>query len=83
MERLHDNSHCLRAALGLVIAIGLGASRTEKLWAEEFAGWNFTPIHCSLPQDGGMPFDPRRVPQSGGMAARLLSGPGVKHPATC
>jgi hypothetical protein len=67
------HSRAFRAGIGLAVAIGLGATRTEKLMAEEFGGWGHSGVHCMLPQKSRQPFDPRRVPLSGGMAARLLS----------
>jgi hypothetical protein len=78
MYRLGMNSSSIRAVLGLLIAIGLGATRTEKLWAEEFNGWSMNGARCSLPDNSQEPFDPRRVPPSGGMASRLLSQIKVK-----
>jgi hypothetical protein len=70
----------LQTTLGLVLAIGIAATRTEKLLAE---------MQSSLPHEAGIlissvdhtlpePFDPARVPQSGGMASRLLAGISVK-----
>lgn len=69
----------LQIALGLVLAIGVAATRTEKLFAEMQAslphetGWMISAIGHNLPE----PFDPARVPQSGGMASRLLAGIGL------
>ena len=79
MTRPNNNNRSLRIGLGLVIAIGLGGARTEKIWAEAFNGLDLTPTPVSLIHAGHEPFDPRRVPQSGGMASRLLSGITVKH----
>ena len=79
MSRPNKNNRNLRAALGLIIVIGLGAARTEKIWAEAFNGLDQAPTHVSLIQMAHEPFDPRRVPQSGGMASRLLSGITVNH----
>jgi len=70
----------LQIALGLAVAFGIAATRTEKLFAE---------MQANLPHELGMalssaghnlpePFDPARVPQSGGMASRLLAGITVK-----
>lgn len=70
----------LQALLGLVVALGILATRSEKLFAE---------MQASLPHAGGLAlsspdhtlperFDPARVPASGGMAARLLAGISVK-----
>ena len=70
----------LQAVLGLVLALGIAATRTEKLFAE---------MQSSLPHEAGVAlfsadhavpehFDPARVPQSGGMASRLLAGISVK-----
>lgn len=70
----------LQIALGLAVAFGIAATRTEKLFVE---------MQTSLPHQAGLvlssaadslpePFDPARVPQSGGMASRLLAGINVK-----
>jgi hypothetical protein len=70
----------LQVLLGLVVALGIAATRTEKLIAEMLS---------SLPHRAGIvlstgdhavpePFDPARVPPSGGMAARLLAGINAK-----
>lgn len=70
----------LQVLLGLMVALGIAATRTEKLFAE---------MQASLPHPGGFVlsspdhifperFDPARVPASGGMAARLLAGISVK-----
>jgi hypothetical protein len=70
----------LEIALGLTVAFGIAATRTEKVLAE---------MQSSLPHETRVklssadhalpePFDPARVPQSGGMAARLLAGISVK-----
>jgi hypothetical protein len=79
MSRPDNKNSNLRAALGLLIVIGLGGARTEKIWAEAFNGMDFTPPHVSILKIHPEAFDPRRVPQSGGMASRLLSGINVKH----
>ena len=70
----------VQVLLGLAVALGIAATRTEKLIAE---------MQSSLPHEAGVllstgghavpePFDPARVPPSGGMAARLLAGINVK-----
>lgn len=79
MNRPNNKNRHLRAILGLVIIAGLGAARTEKIWAEAFNGLDLGGVKVSLPHDAHEPFDPRRVPQSGGMASRLLSGITVKR----
>ncbi len=79
MRRPNHASQTFRAILGLVVALGLGAARSEKIWAEALSGLDLQPTGISVPHDGHEPFDPARVPPSGGMAARLLSGIGVKH----
>ena len=69
----------IQTLLGLTVALGIGATRSEKLIAE---------LYSSLPHEAGIstgdhavpePFDPARVPASGGMAARLLAGISVKR----
>ena len=79
MTRPNNNNRSLRIALGLAVAIGLAGARTEKIWAEAFNGLDLAPTHVSLLKMAHEPFDPRRVPQSGGMASRLLSGITVNH----
>jgi hypothetical protein len=79
MTRPNNKNRSLHAALGLVLAIGLGGARTEKIWAEAFNGLDLRPAQVSLIQRFHEPFDPRRVPQSGGMASRLLAGIVVKQ----
>lgn len=79
MNRPNNQNRNLRAILGLLIIVGLGAARTEKIWAEAFNGLDLAPLHVSLPKMNHEAFDPRRVPQSGGMASRLLSGIRVNH----
>ena len=70
----------LQIAIGLTVAFGIAATRTEKLFAEMQAnlphktGAVLSSAGHNLPE----PFDPARVPQSGGMASRLLAGIGVK-----
>jgi len=75
-----DTRKTLQIAVGLTVAFGIAATRTEKLFTEmqaslphEMASKLSTAGH-SLPE----PFDPARVPQSGGMASRLLAGISVK-----
>lgn len=63
----------------MVIAVAIGLVRTEKTWAEAFIGLDWQPTHVSMVQDHPEPFDPRRVPASGGMASRLLAGIIVTH----
>jgi hypothetical protein len=79
MSRPINKNNYLRVILGLTIVVGLGAARTEKIWAEAFNGFDLTPVHVSVLKMDHEAFDPRRVPQSGGMASRLLSGIVVKH----
>jgi hypothetical protein len=70
----------LQIAFGLVVAFGIAATRTEKLFAEmqsslhHSSGLALSTLGHNLPE----PFDPARVPPSGGMAARLLAGISVK-----
>jgi hypothetical protein len=70
----------LQAVLGIVVALGIAATRTEKLIVEmqsdlpHLAGFVLSATSHALPE----PFDPARVPPSGGMAARLLAGINVK-----
>ena len=70
----------LQITLGLTVAFGIAATRTEKL---------FTEMQANLPHEMGVAlssaghdlperFEPARVPQSGGMASRLLAGITVK-----
>ena len=63
----------------MVIAVAIGLVRTEKTWAEALGGLDFQPTHVSMVHDHPEPFDPRRVPPSGGMASRLLAGIIVTH----
>jgi len=70
----------LRIALSLSLAIGIGLARTEKIWAQNLDGLDTAPVSISMPTpEGHEPFDPRRVPQTGGGASRLLAGLNVKH----
>jgi hypothetical protein len=70
----------LQIVLGLTVAFGIAATRTEKLLAEMQSSFHhetqyaLSTLGHNLPE----PFDPARVPQSGGMAARLLAGISVK-----
>jgi hypothetical protein len=70
----------VQVLLGLVVALGIAATRTEKLIAElqsslpHLAGIVLSPDDHAVPE----PFDPARVPPSGGMAARLLAGINLK-----
>ena len=79
MTRPNNKNRSFHAALGLVLAIALGGARTEKIWAEALGGLDLRPVQVSLIHLGHEPFDPRRVPQSGGMASRLLAGITVKQ----
>jgi hypothetical protein len=71
------------AMLALVLAIGLGATRTEKLWAElaEQLRPQAAALLEPLSEGAQHPFDPRRVPQSGGQSGRLLAGIAVAWPS--
>jgi len=76
-----DARKYLQVGLGLAVAFGIAATRTEKLLAEmqssllhHETGLALTSTEHDLPE----PFDPARVPPSGGMAARLLAGISVK-----
>ncbi len=79
MSRQLHQIHFLRIALGIIIALGLGAARSEKIWAEVLGNLHGGETVISQLQQGHAPFDPRRVPQSGGMASRLLAGITIKH----
>ena len=70
----------LQIVLGLVVALGILATRTEKLFAEIEASLPHKTVSMALSTDHALPqpFDPARVPQSGGMAARLLAGISAK-----
>ena len=79
MSRLLDRK-TLQTGLGLALALGIAATRTEKLLAEmQAALLERTNVAISPPAEG-LPelFDPARVPVSGGLAARLLAGITVK-----
>ncbi len=79
MSRPLNQIRSLRIALGVIIAFGLGAARSEKVWAEILGDLQGGQTAISQLQQGHAPFDPRRVPQSGGMASRLLAGITIKH----
>ncbi|HUR42589.1 MAG TPA: hypothetical protein VMZ01_00670 [Aestuariivirga sp.] len=79
MSRPLNQIPSLRIAFGVIIALGLGAARSEKIWAEVLNGLPGGETAVSQLHQGHEPFDPRRVPQSGGMASRLLAGISVKH----
>ena len=63
MSRPLNQIHSFRIVLGVVIAVGLGAARSEKIWAEALTDLHSSQIALSLPHQGHEPFDPRRVPQ--------------------
>jgi hypothetical protein len=79
MRRPDKSRRFFLAAMSLAIAVGLGAARTEKLWVEVLAGLDLPVTEISMAHENPAPFDPKRVPQSGGMASRLLAGITVKH----
>ena len=79
MSRSDNKKRSLPPILALLIILGLGLARTEKTWAEALGGLDLHPTQVSLAHDHPEPFDPRRVPPSGGMASRLLAGIFVKH----
>ena len=68
----------IQIVLGLVVAFGIGATRTEKVMAQLWGDLGGQRNEFSVPQNGHEPFDPARVPPSGGMASRLLAGITVK-----
>lgn len=70
----------LQTVLGLVLALGIAATRTEKLFAEMQSSLPHESGVAMFSADHGVPelFDPARVPPSGGMASRLLAGISVK-----
>jgi hypothetical protein len=61
------------------VAIGLAAARSEKIWAESLNDLHFGDLAITTPSQGQEPFDPARVPASGGMASRLLAGITATH----
>lgn len=66
--------------LSLTLAVTLGLARTEKIWAQNLNELHTAPLAVEMPEgEGHAPFDPRRVPQSGGAGSRLLAGSIVKH----
>jgi hypothetical protein len=78
--RRHLDTTAFRIALSLILAIGIGLARTEKIWAQNLSGLHTGAASLEMPRkQGHEPFDPRRVPQSGGAASRLLAGIIVKH----
>jgi hypothetical protein len=79
MNRPNNKNRSFHACLGLVLAIGLGGTRTEKIWAEALSSLDLAPVQVTLIHRGHEPFDPRRVPQSGGLSGRLLAGITVKQ----
>lgn len=78
MSRLFARKN-LQVFLGLIVAIGIAATRTEKLFVEMQASLphGTESMISSLGHNLPEPFDPARVPQSGGMASRLLAGIGL------
>jgi len=79
MPRRLNQIAAIRIAFGLVLAMSVGLARTEKVWAESAVRLPVPGDQMTAPHSGYEPFDPRRVPQSGGMASRLLAGITVKH----
>jgi hypothetical protein len=77
MNRLNQSPKIV-AVLGFVLAVSLGVARSEKVWADVLGHAATSPISCENGEQGHEPFDPRRVPPSGGMASRLLAGIAVK-----
>jgi hypothetical protein len=67
------------AALSLLLAVSTGIARCEKIWAQNHLDAPPAPIHAETVHEGHEPYDPRRVPSSGGAASRLLAGISVKH----
>lgn len=68
------------AILSLTLAVSTGMARTEKVWAQNLNDLHHAPLSVQMPgEEGHEPFDPRRVPQTGGGASRLLAGIEVKH----
>lgn len=79
MSRIVQNKTIV-AALSLALALTTGLARTEKVWAQNQNDLGALPLEVHMPKgEGHEPFDPKRVPQSGGGASRLLSGLAVKH----
>jgi hypothetical protein len=79
MSRPLNQIRSLRIVLGLSIALGLSAARSEKIWAETLNALHAGQTSMSQLHQSREPFDPRRVPQSGGMASRLLAGIAIKQ----
>ena len=79
MSRLSGRK-TLQIVLGLIVAFGIAATRTEKLFAEMQANLphEMDTLLSSAGRNLPERFDPARVPQSGGMASRLLAGISVK-----
>jgi hypothetical protein len=71
--RLAQNQF-FRASLGICIALALCGVRTEKAWADALSQLDANGVRLSAPMNDHEPFDTARVPQSGGMASRLLAG---------
>lgn len=68
------------AILSIVLAVSTGLARTEKIWAQNLNDLHSVPLTVHMPEpEGHEPFDPRRVPQTGGGASRLLARILVKH----
>lgn len=68
------------AILSLTLAVSTGMARTEKVWAQNLNDLHHAPLGVQMPgEEGHAPFDPCRVPQTGGGASRLLAGIQVKH----
>jgi hypothetical protein len=78
MRRPMHQNRLIRASLGIVVAAALCGARTEKVWAEVLGHLDLSRSHIDLPVSHPEPFDPARVPQSGGMASRLLAGIKIK-----
>lgn len=79
MSRPNNKTRSLPPIAAMVLAVALGLVRTEKTWAEVLGGLDMQPTQVSLIHGHQEPFDPRRVPPSGGMASRLLAGIIVTH----
>ena len=66
--------------LSLTLAVSTGMARTEKIWAQNLNDLHNVPLTIHMPgEEGHEPLDPRRVPQTGGGASRLLAGMSIKH----